>query len=285
MSTVIQQFGFLNTSVWHLTKNPTLTLFLKDNSEARLIKRSNNSFLPGYKFSEFNPELARRIIKYWSEPGDTIYDSFPGRGTRGSVAFSLQRSYIGTEVSYSVFREVSKAYGFLCTSQLNPNPCHRLDLSIFHDDGCKRHHYIFDESIDMIFTCPPYWNLEKYESCTGQLSDCKSYEEFLEKIEDCVKECYRVLKPGKFSVWVVADFRRKKFYCFHGDLINLHLKNGFLLWDVVINVLNSPFVSFKAQFNADMRYTSKTHEYVIVFKKPDREVGKNVNEKTGNKIL
>jgi hypothetical protein len=34
---------------------------------------------------------------------------------------------------------------------------------------------------DMILTCPPYWNIEKYESCNGQLSDEKSYDSFLKK--------------------------------------------------------------------------------------------------------
>ena len=61
------------------------------------------------------------------------------------------------------------------------------------------------------------------------------------------------------------------FYCFHQDLINIHLKNGFVLWDIIINVLNSQFVAFKAGFNDKYKYTGKTHEYILVFKKKWKE--------------
>jgi DNA modification methylase len=265
---VKDKYGFLPTSVWHLGKDPTLDLFVKDDSAARTCKRGEGSFLPNYKLSRFNPKLASRAIGYWSNPNDLIFDPFAGRATRGFVANSLKRNYLGIEISEVTFANVKEAYGELvgCQKSFGFEP--RCNLTLIKGDGCERCEELSDESVDLVFTCPPYWNIERYESCEGQLSDCKTYKEFLSRISSCLKECYRVLKPEHFSVWVVSDFRRGHFYCLHKDIIDLHLQNGFELHDIVISVLNSPFVSFKAAFNDREKYTGKTHEYILVFKKP-----------------
>ena len=94
-----------------------------------------------------------------------------------------------------------------------------------------------------------------------------------------IKEGNRVLKEDKYSIWVCSDWRNGRFFCFHQDLINLHLERGFVLHDIIINVLNSPFVAFKAGFNDKYKYTGKTHEYILVFKKKTSEKTVEVNKK------
>ena len=258
MGTIKEKYGFLPTSVWHLDKNHKLNNFFKDKGDAHKKRRASGSFLPNYKFSSFNPNVAERVIKYWSEKGDLIFDPFAGRTTRGIVSLSLGRNYVGCEVSPTTFEDT-----------LNNLQRMKMDdkFVLLNEDGCAYHEEIDDEEVDLVFTCPPYWKLERYEHCENQLSDCKTYDIFMNKIYDCLAECNRVLKEGKFSIWVVSDWRNAGYYCFHKDIINAHLDNGFELWDIVINVLNSPFVSFKAGFNDKYKYTGKTHEYILVFKK------------------
>lgn len=236
---------------------------VKDNGKSRLTKRSATSkYLPSLKFSEFNPELARRIILYWSDEGDMILDPFAGRSTRMLVSSMLNRNYIGYEISSAAFEDLKTR---------NENRQATLfgesgEIRLFLKDGCKLDGTA-NNSIDMIFTCPPYWNLERYESVPCQLSDCATYGDFLDRIESCVKHCYRVLKFGKFAVWVVADFRKGGFKVLHKDCIDIFTRNGFLLWDIVINVLKSPFAWCQIGKCEAHHYTSKTHEYVLVFKK------------------
>lgn len=262
-TTIKEKYGFLPTSVWHLDKKHVVNDLFKDKGDKLKKRRADGSFLPNYKFSSFNPNVAERVIKYWSNKGDLIYDPFAGRTTRGLVSLWLKRKYIGFEVSQLTFEETLK----------NLQKLQRThdDFFLFNEDSCGYHEEIEEESVDLVFTCPPYWKLERYEHCKGQLSDCKTYEAFMNKIYDCILECNRVLKEKKFSVWVVSDWRNSGFVNFHQDIIKSHLDNGFELWDIVINILNSPFVSFKAAFNDKYKYTGKTHEYILVFKKLNKK--------------
>lgn len=263
MTTIKEKYGYLPTSVWNIQKSKTPKQFVSDNSVARDTKRSESSkYLPNLSFSEFNPDLAKRIIEYWSNPSDLILDPFAGRSTRMVITNLCNRSYLGYEIS-------SKAFDDLMTKKHTPQQrltSFNTSIDIKHADGCSLTD-LADESVDMVFTCPPYWDLEKYESCTGQLSDCSTYTTYLSKLNECLYRCNDVLKRDKFAVFVVADFRKDGFKCLHKDLIDLALFNKFRLWDIVINVLNSPFAWCQIGKCEKQRYTSKTHEYILVFKK------------------
>jgi len=55
---------------------------------------------------------------------------------------------------------------------------------------------IEDNSVDFIYTGPPYWNHLVYSDEKMQLGNIDSYEIFQSEIEKVWSECYRVLKPG-----------------------------------------------------------------------------------------
>jgi DNA modification methylase len=71
--------------------------------------------------------------------------------------------------------------------------------------------FIDDESVHLIVTSPPYWNLKPYENGPSQL--IADYEEFVCELAKAWKECYRILVPGGRVVCVVGDvcLSRKKF--------------------------------------------------------------------------
>ncbi len=113
-----------------------------------------------------------------------------------------------------------------------------------------------------------YWNREKYESVLGQLSDIRNYEEFLDRIQECLFNCYRILKDNKFCIWVVGDFRRNRnVCCFHGHVINRALKVGFKLYDIIIEQLNTPFAWCRVRENYRLNFVAKAHQYILVFRK------------------
>lgn len=64
---------------------------------------------------------------------------------------------------------------------------------------------IDDESVHLVVTSPPYWNLKKYEESTGQLGNINDYDEFLYEIDKVWSECFRVLIPGGRLIIVVGD--------------------------------------------------------------------------------
>jgi site-specific DNA-methyltransferase (adenine-specific) len=56
-----------------------------------------------------------------------------------------------------------------------------------------------DESVQMIFTSPPYWNLRNYSGSNDELGAEKTPEEYIKRLVDHLSDCYRVLKPeGSF---------------------------------------------------------------------------------------
>jgi DNA modification methylase len=64
---------------------------------------------------------------------------------------------------------------------------------------------IDDESVHLVVTSPPYWNLKKYEESTGQLGNIDDYDEFLKEIDKVWSESFRVLVPGGRLIIVVGD--------------------------------------------------------------------------------
>ncbi len=77
--------------------------------------------------------------------------------------------------------------------------------------------------------------LEYYDDNPQQLGYNKTYDEFLEGLLRVIKESYRVLKPNKYCIFNVNDFRKDgKLYTFHCDTIDLFKKAGFRIWDIII---------------------------------------------------
>lgn len=64
---------------------------------------------------------------------------------------------------------------------------------------------IADESVHLVLTSPPYWNLKKYNEADGQLGHINDYEAFLGEIRKVWREVFRVLVPGGRLICVVGD--------------------------------------------------------------------------------
>ena len=67
-----------------------------------------------------------------------------------------------------------------------------------------------DESVNLIVTSPPYFNIKDYNienggGSEGQLGDINEYEQFIEMLDQIWEECYRVLQPGGRLCVVVGD--------------------------------------------------------------------------------
>jgi DNA modification methylase len=207
--------------------------------------------------SEFHAGVCETIVRYWSLKGARVVDPFAGRATRATVTTLLDRDYYGYEITPNTYKR-----------NLAHFDKHNISPTLYKGDGCKLE-YTQDNFADLVMTCPPYYDIEKYESCYGQLSDVKGYDNFMESMNECVKNVGRVLKPGAFAVFVVADFRRDgELRNFHGDLINQFKNNGMKHWDTIIMENISPFAALQIYKVNCKRFTSKIHEYILVFRKP-----------------
>jgi len=258
--TIKNQFGWLPTSIIKPVKDKEWDAIIGDEGDSNTRRSADAQYLPNLRFSKFHPHLAEIIIRYWSLVGNTIVDPFSGRSTRAIVSAYLRRNYIGYEIVPSIAEQTKQKVSLSCKNSA-------VDVEIHNGDGCLLANTPA-EIADLVFTCPPYKQLERYESVPSQLSDIKDYRNFLSQISLCATNIYRVMKIGAFLCWVCADWREDgKLVLFHHDCIDIFTKVGLGIHDIIIIENISPFAPLQAAKVASKRYTSKVHEYLLVFRR------------------
>jgi len=65
--------------------------------------------------------------------------------------------------------------------------------------------WIPDESVHLVVTSPPYFNLKKYNDHPDQLGDYDDYDAFHDQLDRVWEHCYRALVPGGRLVCNVGD--------------------------------------------------------------------------------
>ena len=101
--------------------------------------------------------------------------------------------------------------------------------AIYNGDSCEVLPTLPSDSIGFSVYSPPFAELYQYSNSPRDLSNCASYEAFLEHYAFIVRETHRVLKPGRLVAVHCMDLRKdsKSIRDFPGDIIRLHEECGF----------------------------------------------------------
>lgn len=220
--------------------------------------------------SIFDPVLCEIVYRWFNVDGGRIYDCFAGGSVRGIVAEYLGYSYTGIDL-----RQEQIDANIRNAEKLGLNP------TWYCDDSQNADQYVKDNSCDLVFSCPPYADLEKYSDDPRDIS-AMEYDGFLSVYGNIISTALRKLKEDRFAVFVVGDVRDKKgFYRdFVSDTKRIFIDNGAMLYNEIILIEAGGTAALRATkvFQAG-RKVVKTHQHVLVFYKGNpKKIKENYKE-------
>jgi hypothetical protein len=124
---------------------------------------------------------------------------------------------------------------------------------------------------DLVFTCPPYGDLEVYSDDARDLSTMK-YDDFIQSFAVIMSAAWEHLNDDSFAVLVVGDYRDRDgyFHNFPGDVIRFMQEIGYKYLNeaVLVTKLSSLPIRVGRQFDIS-RKMGKTHQQCLTFVKGD----------------
>ena len=198
-----------------------------DSTEGRDVRRYNatptNTFSArgasakqAESVSEFDPYLCELMYRWFSLPDFSVLDPFAGGWTRGLVATVLDRKYYGIDLSeIQVKSNEAKLADFY--SKYTPTKYRPEYFCKNSADFLQK----FDKEVDMVFTCPPYYNLEKYSKDPLDISNAPTYEDFLKIYSDILYLSSTHLKNDSFFVIVTSEVRSNAFVIAESNYVGL----------------------------------------------------------------
>ena len=187
--------------------------------------------------SNFRPTTASMLYKLFTDEGDVVWDPSCGWSGRLLGAIKSNINYIGTDPSTSALKgsdEMMRTFG-------NKGSSYKLHC-------CGSEERIVDKnSLDFVFTSPPYFGTEKYSDEPTQsylkFNNIESWKEgFLRKT---LENAYYGLKPNKFCAINVADV--KSYDTFETDTKQIAKEVGFKYVDEFDYVMGSQQASSKSE--------------------------------------
>ena len=268
---MIPPFSVLNAREgwWQNRKKAWLSLGIRseegrDNNLLTSMKSlADNSTLGEQKHNSiFDPVLCELVYRWFSPADAVVLDPFAGGSVRGVVAGKLGRQYIGCELRQEQVDANREQAAAICADTI---PTWHCADSININNTCD------GIEADLVFSCPPYADLEVYSDNVADLSTMK-YADFKKAYFEIIAKSCALLKHDRFACFVVGEVRDKKgnYYNFVGDTIEAFRTAGLNYYDEAI-LLTQPGAKAltAAKSMSCSRKLGKTHQNVLVFVKGD----------------
>jgi hypothetical protein len=217
--------------------------------------------------SIFDPVLCEIALRWFAPRGGSVLDPFAGGSVRGVVASVLGHSYTGVELRGEQV-EANREQG----AKIVPD---RPPRWICGDSRNLDDLLDAEERFDLVFSCPPYADLEVYSDDPEDLSviaAAEGYPAFREAYFEILRRSFARLRENRFAVFVVGDVRGKdgRYLGFVQDTIRAGLEAGLVLYNHAILVTSVASLPLRISgLFGRWRKLGKTHQDVVVLYKGD----------------
>ena len=273
----VAPFSIINTvdGDWQRRKKRWNNL-IKDDGVARagaLDGDRSNSMLPEINngVSILDACLAEIVIKWFTEENFKTFDPFAGDTVFGFVSSWLKRPFTGIELRKE-------------QAEFNQIQCNRekLDAKYICDTSENMDNYIENESMDFVFSCPPYFNLEVYSDLEDDLSTM-TQDNFFKMYSNILTKTYSKLKNNRFAVIVTSEVRDKKtgeYIMLVPHTIGIMKRAGYMFYNDLILVNSCGTLPLRAGKTMNSgRKVGRRHQNILVFYKGDpKKIKENFSE-------
>lgn len=241
MEYVPKDFKFENTSIWSF----------KERGKWATHKGDYRGNCP--------PQVPRNLLLKYTKENDIVLDPFCGSGTTLIECKLLNRKGIGIDVNLNALKIAKERLDFKYKNNFEPK--------LLKADSTNLKNLIPNEKIDFIFAHPPYSDIIKYSNDIKEDISRLSLQDFLNQITLFSKECFRILKKGKFCSILIGDIRKNYnviplgFY-----LMNIFIQTGFTLKEIIIKEQHNCKMTDYWK-NKSTSFYLLAHEYILCFKK------------------
>jgi hypothetical protein len=218
--------------------------------------------------SILDPVLAELSNLWFGVNKGKSFDCFAGDSVFGYVSDYLGNKFTGIELRQE-------------QTDLNNKRLKGTESKYICDDGQNVLKHIKANTQDLLFSCPPYFDLEVYSTLENDASNQKEYKDFIKILDKAFSDSIKCLKNNRFAVITISNIRNKKgfYYNLVDDVKNIFIKNNMPLYNDIILIEQSGTAAIRASRNMKNRKVCKTHQNILVFYKGDTKEIKNIYPK------
>jgi DNA modification methylase len=229
----------------------------------------------------FDEREVAGLIELLTKRNDVVLDIFAGTGTTLTACYKTGRVGAGIELMPEWIEVAEKKIANVTGSAYEYG---KHNLFLKQGDSREILSRMNPEVVDFIITSPPYYKImknPKNERATKRarlglattfghsdkdLGRIENYDRYMAEIKAVYKECYRVLRPGKFMAIIIADLITEgRFIAHHIDTVLKVCECGFVLRGVQVVMdhwRRGSTYGIPTGFLLSFR-----HHYVLIFQK------------------
>ena len=212
--------------------------------------------------SIFDPVVCELVYRWLTRPGARVLDPFAGGSVRGITASTLARYYTGIDLREEQV-EANREQAHL-GSDIAPE-------WIEGDARAVLQRADMPEGYDLVFSCPPYTDLEVYSDDPRDLS-AMPWDDFLDAYRTIIRQSVEHLRRDRFAAWAISDVRDRRgmYRCLVSETIRAFTDAGAHLYNeaIILDQIGTSALRAERPFVTTRKLT-RAHQHLLIFIKGD----------------